>query len=98
MYIDLVLVKHDGCNQPYLFQAPAWSYLKEGDRVVVHNKFDEQTATVIEAITTTLDSETYRMVVKSSRAKEPLAKVVAKLDYSKFTYEEAKADEQSDSN
>lgn len=98
MYVDLVLVKHEGCSQPYLFVAPALSYLKEGDRVLVQNCFGEKMAKVIGVMTTTPDSENYKMIVKASKAKEPLARVVAKVDYSKFVYAEEKTDECSDNN
>ena len=47
-YIDVVICQHDGCGQRFLFQAPAWSGIQAGQRVVVDTKHGERRATVVD--------------------------------------------------
>lgn len=88
-YIDLVL-----CQQPrgaYLFYAPAFSYLGEGQHVIVDTKLGEMPATVISTYTVDKDSEAYNFILKMLEAKGatlPLKRVLAKIDHRELEYKE----------
>lgn len=88
MYVDLVAVEHEPAGIIYLFQAPAWSRLKHDDKVVVRTKYGITEGTVVSSITIDPTSEAFDMYVKVARAELPLAKVLGKLEYREFVYEE----------
>lgn len=79
-YIDYVVCKHDESDKPYLFVAPAWSYLEPGDRVNVETKKGITQATVIASYTDTNDMDAVvNMFVAASGASWPLKRVVSKV-------------------
>ncbi len=88
-YIDLVL-----CQQPrgaYLFYAPAFTNLKEGQSVIVDTKLGEMPAKVITTYTVNKDSEAYKFILKmleANGATLPFKRVLAKVDHSELKYEE----------
>lgn len=91
-YKDLVLIKFDkprcGCeNKTYLFQAPKWSYLQEGDKVIAQG----QLATVIDSKTLSEDTDEYRFWTKFAGVTLPLAKLDGVLK--PFEYEEEESNE-----
>lgn len=91
-YIDLVVCKHDNSDTPYLFYAPEWSSLKEGDRVLVEIKRGVKEATVVFSGTVELNSDEYKLALSASNAKE-LKKVLKKIVYKEFDYKEETEDE-----
>ena len=100
-YIDLVLVKHQGSDKKYLFQAPSWSYLDAGDKVIVDNSNNEP-AEVVACHTLDGNSQEFNFICEVAGATLPLKKVIAKVRLSTFDYkddepenEETENDEES---
>lgn len=86
--IDLVLCEHDlNKGQKFLFQAPMFSCLKNGDKVMVDTKYGERVATVVASCSVGEGTEQYEMIVQACGASEPLKKVISKITYRKFEYE-----------
>ena len=94
-YIDLVICKHGNNPNAFIFQAPEWSALKTGDKVIVENKKGESEATVERVYTVnTKDREEFEFIMMASGATLPLKKVLKKVTYRDFKYEnEGSADE-----
>jgi len=95
-YIDVVLVKHHETDyETYMFQAPRWSYLKEGDEVIVETCRGEQKATVVASYTVSpeYNEEEFNFILKASKAKLPLKKVLKKVEYETFSYPEPEPEE-----
>lgn len=88
MYIDLVICKHDGSNKPFLFQAPAWSRLSNGDSVIVDTCHGKQTATVQAVCTVERGSQEYVCMMMAAKATHPLRKVLSRVYYADFSYPE----------
>lgn len=98
MYMDLVLALHydyQKNEKKYLYQAPGFSGLKEGDEIIAYT--DEETATigkhrsvVLSCITinTNVEENAYRMILDIAGAEEPLKKVLAKIERKPFIYTE----------
>lgn len=84
MYIDIALVKFDYAEGQYLFQAPAWSALEEGDKVLVHDETQE--ATVKATFTLDTNDEVFDFILKITGARLPLAKIDGKVKLQKFNY------------
>lgn len=85
--IDLVLCEHDlNKGKKFLFQAPMFSYLEKGDKVVVDTKYGEQVATVLASCSVGKGTEQYTMIVQACGATEPIKKVISKITYRKFEY------------
>lgn len=85
--IDLVLCSHAlPGGQKFLFQAPAFSCLEKGDRVLVDTKHGESDAFVVSACTVRIDSDECDMILKCAGATEPIRKVIGKTVLTKFDY------------
>lgn len=88
-YIDLVLCKHDGHEKFFLFCAPAFSGLKKGDRVIVETIKGESEATVERSYTISKErDDEFEFILVASGAYLPLRKVLKKIEYIEFEYEE----------
>ena len=90
-YIDVIAVRHDEqiYDKVYLFQAPAWSGLRPGDKVIVETENGDKTATVLGCTTCDNDKnnkDTAFMLVLAN-ATWPLKKVKARIDVVNFKYE-----------
>lgn len=86
--VDLVLCErglHSG--QKFLFQAPAFSWLENGDRVLVDTEHGESDAAVVSVCTVNIASEQYDMIMQACGVSEPLKKVISKITYRKLEYE-----------
>ena len=92
-YIDLVLVKQIASDVLYLFQAPAWSHLKKGDRIYVDTRYGEAEGKVINSQTVSKDSSEFVFAVDCCKAKLPLRKVIAKFETTTLVYND---DEESE--
>lgn len=88
MYIDLVLVKHEGCGSRFLFQAPAFSQFDKDELVICDTKYGKQPAKVIASCTAEVGSEVYQMICAASGATMPLKKVLERVQYIELKYEE----------
>lgn len=89
MFVDLVVCTHDDdeTSKLYLFQAPAWSRLKYGDRVIVDTRHGKSRATVQTAITMEQGSEPFKGMVLIAGATLPLRKVLGKYEFFDFAYD-----------
>ena len=85
MYIGLVLVEEKG--ERYLFQSPAWSSITIGDSVVVKVGETDHTAKVINVISgISKDDSHFQFILDACRAKQPLNKVMGRLEYVECRY------------
>ena len=94
-YIDLVLCKHaETAQKCFLFEAPFCSFLKAGDMVIVGTRCGEQPAFVVDVHQCEKNSYELQFIVAASGATLPLKRVLKKVEYKDFTYEqEEKEDE-----
>ena len=88
-YIDLVACKHPNDNRAYLFKAPSFSRLENGDKVIVETRLGEKEVEVITTYTIGSDeAELLSMIYALSGAEIPLKRVLKKITYREFEYEE----------
>lgn len=85
---DLVLVKYDDFSKEYLFEAPAYSGLKEGDYVEVENKNGRAVGMVTGVVTTFKDDKTEALIIRLMKATLPLKRVVATFKKQEVAYHE----------
>lgn len=90
-YIDLVIAKHDGNDKKFLFVAPAFSHLKKADDIVCETEKGASRATVIASVTVRRNGSEYEFIKDLTGAYEPLKKVMAKVTYIEFEWEEDNA-------
>ena len=91
--IDLVLCEHinifpSGKSRKFLFQAPAFSWLEKGDKVLVDTQYGESDAEVLRVCTVREGTDQYDMIVACAGATEPIRKVIGKTVLTKFDYKE----------
>lgn len=84
--IDLVLCTHNKTRK-FLFQAPAFSCLKKGDKVLVDTQYGESDAEVLHVCTVREGTDQYDMILACAGATEPIKKVIGKTVLTKFKYE-----------
>ena len=88
MYVDLVVVRHSGTDtSPYIFMAPKFSDLREGDMVEVETCKGKTTGTVLESCTVDNESKEYKCFVLMAKMK-PFKKVLRVLKAKDLIYEE----------
>ena len=88
-YFDFVLVKHENCDKPFLFRAPAWSHLGKNDEVIVETKHGNEKAIVIASKTLGCDEQDeIDFIMQATGASEDVKKVLAKIELRTFDYEE----------
>ena len=88
-YIDLVACKHANNDKVFLFQAPCFSHLVEGDKVIVETRYGNAEAEVIRSyVVGTDDDELIDMFIALSGAKKPIRKVLKKIIYKEYEYKE----------
>lgn len=92
-YLDIVVCKHDGCDKPFLFAAPAWSYLRAGAEVIVDTSNGKQKAKVVEVrlLYNDPDDQEVKFLLSATGATWPLKRVVSQIittDLDWSTYEE----------
>ena len=88
-YIDLVVCKHPNDNKAYLFKAPQFSHLEKSDKVIVETKKGDAEAEVVATYTIGGDDdELWSMFIALSGAEIPLKKVLKKITYREFKFEE----------
>lgn len=91
-YIGLAICKEDNKDLPELFETPIWSSLKEGDRVIVESLTGGSYAVVLKTLTTVKSDRLgeFEFIRILSGADLPLKRVLAKVTYESFVYEEEK--------
>lgn len=94
MYTMLVVVKHPASEKHFLFEAPAFSTLRAGDRVQVSTRYGDADGRVVECATVDKDSESYRMICAAANATFPLRRVNGRIDFIQYEYPEDKEAEQ----
>ena len=87
-YVDLVLAKTERMERPHLFQCPSWSYLSNGDQVMVETKYGKAEMTVVAAFTADEESDYFRFIARAANATLPLKRVLGKVQYKEFYYDE----------
>jgi len=93
-YIDVVLCRHSALDRLVPFEAPAWSRLKEGDSVkVVGGIMGHEVVEVVKCITIQKDSEELDFILTIIDPPLPLRRVLSKLRFEPFEYEEEKDNE-----
>ena len=96
-YFDFVLCKTLFTSKTDLFHAPSWSTLKKGDLVVVETSSGEQMATVMATMTLSKDNlDGIDFVMTVTGADTNVRKVLSKVEYRTFDYEEDSAEETTD--
>ena len=79
-YVDFVLCKHEGCDKPYLFHAPAFSHLEKGDLVTVETSKGEQMVMVIASMSVQKnDMDAIDFIMNATRADSDVKKVLKKV-------------------
>ena len=80
--VDLVLCEHElHSGQRFLLRAPAFSWLKKGDRVLVDTENGESDAYIVSACTVNIDSAQYDMIMHACGASEPLKRVIGRYKF-----------------
>ena len=89
-YIGLVTCKHGDDSKVLLFETPPWADLQKGDGVLVETTKGYCEATVECAFTARLSDTFHELdfILSACGATLPLKKVIAKVTYHKYQYEE----------
>lgn len=85
-YVDLVICRTGGLRR--LYQAPAFSNLKEKDEVMVEACDGEMMVEVIRTITVNAEDEVFDFIVNATGARLPLNKVLKRLVYDELVFKE----------
>ena len=85
MFIDLVIVQFPVDKNKYLFQAPAFTHLAQGDEVLVETT--RQIGTVLDSCTLTLDDDKYNFVCNALGVLKPLPKIKSIVTYKDIHWE-----------
>lgn len=92
-YVQFVVCKHAGNSIKYLFYAPVFTNIKEGDEVLVDTKYGEKRATVLAVCSTSSDDVERTLRVLSGTKDKPLKRVIGKYQFTKFDYDEDETNE-----
>lgn len=90
-FIDLVVLK----NHLHVFQAPAFSQLKEGDKVIIESIKEDETAIVERVYTARKSGDELDFILIASGTSLPLRKILKKIDYKDFDFKDGTAYEKS---
>ena len=85
-YIDLVLVKITGGQTRKLFMAPVY-HVFSGDDVICQTASGEESGKVIATMSCLEDSQAYKFALTACGAREPLKKVLFRLDRTALKYQ-----------
>lgn len=88
MFIDLVVCTLPVDNKKYLYEAPRFSNLEQGDNVILDDADGKRFATVVDCVTVTKDDEKYRFIANALGATLPLGRIAQKVIYQTFVYKE----------
>lgn len=88
-YVKYVVCKHTDNGKIYLFYAPFFSNINNGDEVLVDTQFGEKRATVLETCDVATGSDVEKTLLMLSGAnKKTIKRVIGKYNFAKFDYEE----------
>lgn len=85
-YVVLVVCKHTGSSNRYLFRAPSTTWLKENEKVFVETIHGIRQAVVINTFTCEEGGTTFNFIVEAAGAKLPLKRVIGRMKLEKFDY------------
>jgi len=88
MFIDLVAVSFPLDKRNYLYEAPRWTGLEQGDEVIVQDDDGRHSGIVLDSVTVTKDDDKYNFIVNAMGAEKPLARVIQKVTYHKLDWKE----------
>lgn len=94
-YIDLVICEVEGKNrfgstqEAKVCQAPAWSGLEEGDEVIIGGESEEARGRVERVHTIINGGADLEFILVASGTRMPLYKILKKVLYKEFEYQEA---------
>lgn len=92
-FVQFVVCQHTGDSKKYLFYAPAFSYIKKGDEVLVDTQFGEKKATVLAACISSSDDVERTLRVLAGAEDKPVKRVIGKYQFTKFDYKEDETNE-----
>lgn len=92
-YVQFVVCQHDGNSKKYLFYAPAYSYIKIGDEILVDTNLGEKKATVLAVCNTSSEDVERALRVLTGAEDKPVKRVIGKYQFSKFDYSEDETNE-----
>lgn len=86
-YMDLVICKFDSNHNLSIFSAPAWTYLKKGDRVLVETKKGEAEATVEKTYTVDVSNrDAFEFILMAGGVSLPLKRVLKRVMFIDLDY------------
>lgn len=93
-YVDLVVAGSPAYDGQFLVTAPAWSGLAKSDEVVIDTVRGAFPAVVNGVITIDMerDTEILSLLLLLTKEDLPLKRVLSKVEYRKFEYEEENHD------
>ena len=91
--MNIVIVKHNGCGQYFLFIVPEGRTLKAGDIVMVATKTGRTTATCLCDSFIVEDKSNMDLIARSFNIAPPTKYVVGRYEYEEWIKEEEKIDE-----
>lgn len=85
-YVQFVVCQHIGDRKKYLFYAPAFSDIKEGDSVLVETQLGRRRATVLAVCISSSEDVERALRVLAGAEDEPIKRVIGKYQFVKFDY------------
>ena len=92
-YVQYVVCKLTAYEKKYLFYAPAFFNIEEGDEVLVDTQFGEKRATVLAFCNTSSEDVERTLRVLAGAEDKPVRRVIGKYKFVKFDYREDEANE-----
>lgn len=86
--VQFVVCQHNCNSIKYLFYAPAFSNIEEGDEVLVDTQFGEKRATVLAVCNTSSEDVERTLRVLTGAKEKPIKRVIGKYKFVKFDYSE----------
>lgn len=87
-YVQFVVCQHTGDSKKYLFYAPVFSDINEGDSVLVETEFGKRRATVLAVCYSSSEDVERALRVLAGAEDKPIKRVIGKYQFVKFNYSE----------
>lgn len=87
---DLVLIRHYNSPALFLFEAPAYSCLEPGDKVICKTSIGDSDGKVVACETYLVGSNQEKMLIEACNATLPLKRVIKRAVFYDITYPEDK--------
>jgi hypothetical protein len=92
-YVQFVVCQHTDSIKKFLFYAPYYATIKNGDEVLVDTQFGERRATVLATYSTSSDDAENILRVLAGIEDKPIKRVIGKYKFDKFEYSEDETNE-----